>query len=112
MSRDIKEIVKDLCSFDSTSTVSKFRCLRRYDMIFVGRLTSHEHFDKLTKKVQNKEEIQFFLKYTRQANGQIIEEKTTIKDKMNEAPIILFYLVKSKFDIFLIIGLMLYELVN
>ncbi|CAF3852277.1 unnamed protein product [Rotaria sp. Silwood1] len=73
MSRDIKEIVKDLCPFDLISTVSKFRCLRRYDMIFVGRLTSHEHFDKLTKKVQNKEEsneeIQFFLKYTRQSNG-------------------------------------------
>jgi len=36
-------------------------------MIFVGHLTSHEHFDKLTKTVQDKEEsneeIEFFLKY-------------------------------------------------
>ena len=36
-------------------------------MIFVGRLTNHEHFDKLTKIVQDKEEsneeIEFFLKY-------------------------------------------------
>ncbi|CAF1409096.1 unnamed protein product, partial [Rotaria sordida] len=36
-------------------------------MIFVGRLTSHKYFDKLTKTVQDKEEsneeIEFFLKY-------------------------------------------------
>jgi hypothetical protein len=49
-------IVKDLCSFDPTSTSASFRLPHDCYMIFVGRLTSREHFDKLIKKAQNTEE--------------------------------------------------------
>ncbi|CAF3709033.1 unnamed protein product [Rotaria sp. Silwood1] len=80
--RSVKEIVRDLCTFNPASSSESARLPHDFYMIFIGRLTTREHLQKLTRTVDSRdnsrehaeatkssltmmetEEIEFYLEY-------------------------------------------------
>jgi hypothetical protein len=50
--RSMREIVRDLCSFNPALTAETARLPHDCYMIFIGRLTNREHLQKLTRAVE------------------------------------------------------------
>ena len=92
MSRNNQAILVDLCHFDATEKSSTFRLPHDCYMIFLARLKSREHFDKLTNAVDEQndshdkaagnakftmmetEEMEYFLEFVTMDNSATIEE--------------------------------------
>jgi hypothetical protein len=89
-SRSVREIVRDLCSFNPATSAETARLQHDCYMIFIGRLTSRDHLQKLTRAVNSSgnletsnslftmmetEEIEYFLEYVtleNDTNAEII----------------------------------------